>query len=124
MYLYSGQDLLLRPTAWSWALPYWLKNIIGQLVAVNTYLRLQGGMELVLALILLAWFVRPAIVQWAALLSALEMATIILLALIPYRDVNFSITFRDLGILGGSLALFLLLHAKSFPQASPPGSMR
>ena len=113
MYLYSGQDLIRHPTAWYWALPYWLKNAIASTVLLDAYLRFQGAVEILFALVFLGWFLKPAIVKWVALLSTIEFAVILLLAFMPWSEANFLITFRDIGLLGGSLALFLLLHRKA-----------
>ena len=112
MYLYSGFNLFWHPSAWQWALPYWLKQIITQFIAVNSYLKFQGIVEIAMAALFLLWFLKPAIVRWVALLSVLEMVVILILAFFPFSETNFSITFRDIGILGASLALFLLLSKK------------
>ena len=113
MYLYSGQDLIRSPRAWIWALPYWLRQMISGVISVDVYLRIQGGVEIIMALVFFAWFLKPTLVKWIALLSTLEMAGILVLAFLPWSENNFLITFRDIGLLGGSLALFLLLTSKS-----------
>ena len=112
MYLYSGSDLVMHPSAWHWALPYWLAQIIRSVVPIDTYLRSQGSVEILMALCLLAWFLKPQIVKWVALLSTLEMAAILVLAFLPWSETNFLITFRDIGLLGGSLALTAMLFQK------------
>ena len=109
MYLYSGFSLFLYPSSWQWAFPYWLRQIIVQFVTINSYLTFQGMVEIIMAVSLLAWFLKPAVVRWVALLSAFEMAAILMLALFPFNGTNFLITFRDVGILGASLALFFIL---------------
>lgn len=119
MYLYSGQDLIFSPTAWHWALPYWLRQAITSVVPIDSYLRIQGAAEIALALVLLAWFLGPKWIKWAALISTLEMAGILALAFIPWSETNFSITFRDIGLLGGSLALFCLLVEKEERATQP-----
>ncbi len=116
MYLYSGFDLMRHPGSWHWALPYWLSGWIEQVVAVNTYLMFQGFIEILMALIFLAWFIKPKIVFWVALVSTLELFGILVLAFIPFKEANFLITFRDIGLLGASLALTGLLWRK---PASP-----
>ena len=118
MYLYSGADLIQHPTSWHWALPYWMKQMISTVIPLDMYLRFQGGVEILMALCLLAWFLKPAIVKYAALLSTLEMAAILLLAFLPWSETNFLITFRDIGLLGSSLALFLLFYNRE--TANPP----
>ena len=114
MYLYSGIDLFRHPTAWQWALPYWLKQIILQFADINSYLRFQGIIEIIMALSFLAWFLKPAIVKWVAFISFIEMAVILILAFIPFREANFLITFRDIGLLGASFSLFLLISSSIF----------
>ena len=113
MYLYSGQDLIRHPSAWTWAVPFWLRELIGKFVPLHGYVRFQGAVEIVFALVLLAWFAKPVFVRWVALLSTIEFAGILALAFIPWSEANFLVTFRDIGLLGASLALFLVLHNKS-----------
>jgi hypothetical protein len=112
MYLYSGFDIALHPRSWLWALPQGLKQMLDATIGTVNYLKLQGGSEVVFALILLIPFVPKRIVKWVALISALEMAGILLFEVLPYPWGlnNFSQTFRDLGLLGGSLTLFLLMR--------------
>lgn len=112
MYLYSGQSLINNPTAWKWAVPFWLRKLIETVVPLETYLKIQGAGEIFLALILFAWFLKPKIVKWAAALSALEMAGILLLGFIPFSETNFFFTFRDIGLLGGAVALTTILFQK------------
>lgn len=113
MYLYSGLDLFRHPTAWTWAIPYWLRTSMGQVVEVASYIKFQGVIEIVFALVLLAWFLKPSLVRWAAFFSTLEMAGILALAFLPFSESNFLITFRDIGVLGASLSLFLLLNKQN-----------
>ncbi len=119
MYLYSGFDLFLNPTAWHWALPLWLKKIIdpfvyggGDISFLDSYLQLQGIIELVFAIVLLGWFVKRSVVKIIALLSSLEMAGILAFAFLPWNETNFLITFRDIGLLGGAVALLAILLKK------------
>lgn len=111
MYLYSGYDLIMHPTAWYWAVPLWLRTAISQIIALQTYLQLQGAVEIIFALVLFAWFIKPAVVKGIALLSAVEFAAILILALLPWSEANFLITFRDIGLLGGAIALFVISSA-------------
>ena len=113
MYLYSGYDLMAHPTAWHWALPYWLRQVITQFMPLDTYLRMQGVVEIIMALVLLAWFLQPVIVKWIAMLSALEFLTILVFAFVPFSEANLLITFRDIGLLGASLALLATLLRKN-----------
>ena len=112
MYLYSGIDLFRHPTAWHWALPMWLRDIITQFISLNNYLKLQGVLEIVIALIFLCWVMPKVIVKFAALISLLEMLGILILAFFPFSGANFTITFRDIGLLGASTALFFLVAGR------------
>ena len=119
-YLYSGQDIIRHPTAWIWALPYWLRQMITAAMPLDVYLRIQGSLEIIFALALLAWFLKPRIVYWVAMVSALEFFIILLLAFFPWSEANFSITFRDIGLLGASLALVSILERKINDSNFPP----
>jgi hypothetical protein len=57
-----------------------------------------------LAVVFLLWFLPRRVVLFASLISCVEIAGILLLAPLS----QFLITFRDLGVLGASAALFLL----------------
>src|SRR3989344_8956430 len=111
MYLYSGIDILIHPTAWFWAVrpilkwfPAGMQASLGQPAFMKKFLMSQGIIEIIFAIVLLAWFLPKKHAKWVAGLKALEMAGI--LFLIPIDAV----TFRDFGLLGGALALFLLLN--------------
>jgi hypothetical protein len=109
MYLYSGIDLIRHPTAWHWAIPYWLKQLVSSVLPLNTYLALQGGIEILFALVFFAWFLNLKVVKLTALLASIEFLVILILAFLPWSEANFLITFRDIGLLGASSALYLLL---------------
>lgn len=113
-YLYSGYDLFVHPTAWVWAIPFWLRGFIGSVVDIGSYLRFQGIIEIIFAVLLLGWFVARSVVRWVAFLATLEFAAILLLAFLPFSETNFTVTFRDIGLLGASLALFILLLRKEY----------
>ncbi len=102
MYIYSGWDLIVNPSHWQGFAPAWFERMVGILMPMDTYLRLQGAGELAIALLLLAWFVPRRALRLAALLAALEMAGILILVGID------AITFRDLGLFGGALALWIM----------------
>ncbi len=106
MYLYSGWDIFIRPTSWHWAVPYWFSKIVTQFVSIDTYLRFQGISEAVLGIFLILWFLRPKFLQWAALFLSLEMA-----AILAFSGID-AITFRDIGLLGGLIALWLIFNEK------------
>ncbi len=104
MYIYSGTDLIRNPHNWTWAVPGWFNGIISRILPIDTYLRFQGAGELIFALVFLAWFLSPKIVSWVALLGAAEMAGILFLGA---GGID-ATTFRDLGLLGGLIALHLI----------------
>src|SRR3989338_7019922 len=98
MYLYSGIDIVRHPTAWYWAVrpifkwfPAGMQASLTQPAFMKKFLVSQGIIELIFAIILLAWFLPKKYVKWVAGFTALEMAAILLL--IPIDAV----TFRDFG---------------------------
>ena len=112
MYLYSGYDIIRNPSAWTWAIPQWFSDMVTIFMPIEKYLHIQGGIEIALAVIFLAWFLPRKIVLIAAVVSTIEIVGILLLA--PFSQ--FLITFRDLGVLGASAALVLMYirtHGKS-----------
>lgn len=111
MYVYSGTDILRHPTAWYWAvrpllklLPTAMQPSFANLSFLNNFLRVQGFIELLFAFILLAWFLNKKYIRWVAGLTALEM-----MAILFFLPID-AVTFRDFGLLGAGLALFLLLR--------------
>jgi len=106
MYLYSGYDIAAHPTAWSWAirgLPMAVQDLIGQF-GVETFLRIQGVIEILFALVLLAWFVPKKLVRTVVFFITLEMFLILIFVGLD------AVTFRDIGILGGAVALFAIVR--------------
>ena len=104
MFCYSGLDLIQHPTGWYWAvrpLPDFFQTLINA-IGINRYLQIQGVVELMFAFAFFAWFLPKKILKIAALLTTLEMAGILLLV-----GINGE-TFRDIGLLGGAVALFFL----------------
>lgn len=114
-YLYSGQNLIQHPAAWTWAIPYWLREIMGQAIDVLLYIKIQGAVEILFALVLLAWFIRGRWVRYVAFLSSLEFTMILILAFLPFSETNFIVTFRDMGLFGAALALLII----TLPHALP-----
>lgn len=111
MYLYSSIDIIRHPTGWFWAvrplfrfLPLSAQASFTKPAFMSNLLRVQGAIEIIFAIILLAWFLPKKYAKWVAGFTALEMAGI--LFLIPIDAV----TFRDFGLLGAGLALFLILN--------------
>jgi len=117
-YLYSGFDLFMHPTAWVWAIPFWLRELIGSVVSVTDYIKFQGLTELVLAIILLSWFMPRKIVKWIALISTAEFVAILALGFMPWNATNFTTTFRDIGLVGASLALYFLFLSTTAPTSA------
>lgn len=103
MYLYSGYDLIINPAHWYGFAPQWFLGIAGIFLSQDAYLRLQGAGEFVMGLVLLLWFLPQRVVRAVSLLATFEMVGILLLAGID------TITFRDIGLLGGAVALLLLV---------------
>ena len=104
MYLYSGYDFLANPQHWYGFVPQWFSRAIvpGVFPTIDMYLRFQGAGEFLLGLVFLAWFLPWRWLRLAAFLAALEMALIIF-----FVGVD-PITFRDIGLLGAALALFVI----------------
>ncbi len=116
MYLYSGASIFQHPDAWTWAVPSWFTQLVQNFMPIEAYLRLQAIGELIFALVFLAWFLKPILVKYVALLATLEMAGIVFLG---KAGIDL-ITFRDLGLLGGLIAL--LIMASNRARAEKPGA--
>lgn len=104
MYLWSGLDIVRHPKSWYWAirpLPQFVQSLIGS-IGIDTFLVIQGVGELVLAVLLLLPFLPRRLLRWVAFLNALEIALILL-----FVGVD-AVTFRDIGVLGGAVALWFL----------------
>lgn len=78
------------------------------IMPIDSYLRFQGAVELLIAFLLLSFFFPKKIALFAAAVSSLEILFILFFA------PQFSITFRDIGVLGASLALFIILWNKLY----------
>ena len=104
MYLYSGIDIVRHPSAWLWAvrgLPSFLSQPIATF-GTEKFLYYQGVTEILLGALLILWFVPKKVIKYIGLVSALEMAAIVLFVGID------AVTFRDIGLIGSGLALFLM----------------
>jgi len=117
MYLYSGFSLLFHPASWTWAVPGWFSEIVTQFLALELYLRLQGATELLLALVLIGWFMPKIFVKMVAIISSLEFLFILLFS------PQFAITFRDIGLLAAAITL-LILAFRSSGNSLNPDSMK
>ena len=107
MYLYSGTDLFYRPDNWLGFLPPWFSHVVANVVSLETYLRFQGIAEFCIGLLLLAWFSGKWGVRIASVLAFFEMSFILIFVGID------PITFRDIGLLGGALALIIISFKES-----------
>lgn len=101
MYIYSGFDLIARPQSWELFVPEWLYQLLGQGAYVDLFLQFQGFGELVIALLFLPVFPGKRAVKLASCLTAIEMVLILVLIGIDHS------TFRDIGLLGAALCLFI-----------------
>lgn len=112
LYLYSSINILQYPSRWMWAvqdLPDVIQRFIASIfgsgaAGIERFLHIQGLVELVLAAIFLLPFMPHLMVRWAGLISTIEMASIVLLVGVSVA------TFRDIGLIGPGLALFLMLR--------------
>lgn len=101
MYLYSGYDIFFNTQQWKGYIPSWFFHIITPITSLDSYLRVQAIGEIALAIIFVSWFLPRRIVLIAAMLASIEMAFILLFVGID------RVTFRDIGLLGGTLAILL-----------------
>ena len=106
-YFYSGWSLLTSPTSWTQFVPLWLKEILANFnFPVAVFVQVQGAVEMLLALIFILWFMPRNLVRYAALFAALEMALILI-----FTGIDLT-TFRDIGLLGLSLGIFLIYRER------------
>ena len=106
MYFYSGLDLMRHPKSWYWAirpLPQFVQQIINAF-SIDLFLQIQGLIELAFALILILWFLPKTWTIIVALLTAIEMAVILVFVGLD------AVTFRDIGPLGAAFALYVILY--------------
>lgn len=104
MFFYSGRDLMMHPKGWYWAvspLPQALQQLIRS-IGVDQYLKYQGLFEIVLGVLLLTWFLPRRVFKLISLIVILEM-----LFILVFVGIRID-TFRDIGLLGGSVALLIL----------------
>ena len=106
MYAYSGLDLMRHPKSWYWAirpLPNFVQKIINSF-GIDLFLQIQGIVELTFAIILILWFLPKIFSMIVAVLITIEMALILILVGVD------GITFRDIGLLGASLSLYIIIY--------------
>ena len=110
MFVYSGTGLIRQPLDWQGFLPPWFGGFVGNFLPLPTYLAIQGAGELLMAAVFLLPFVPLLIVRVAAVVAALEFAGILL-----FTGLDL-VTFRDIGLLGGAIALALLADRRRINQ--------
>lgn len=111
--LYAGFYLVTDPARYHKFVPNWLNAISESVASVDTYLRIQGVGEILIAMTLLCWFMPKWAVRLAASTLALEMTLILL-----FIGVD-SVTFRNVGLLGAALALVIESYQeREAPQAA------
>ena len=105
-YSYSGSDLLRHPKSWYWAirpLPNFAQEAINSF-GLDLYLQIQGAVELTFAVILIMWFLPRILISVVAALIAIQMVVILLLVGLD------GVTFRDVGLLGAAISLYILIY--------------
>ena len=94
-YFYSGYSLLTNPKSWTQFVPLWFKDALASInFPLTTFVQSQGAIEILLALIFVVWFAPRRLVRYAAFISTLEMALILI-----FTGIDL-VTFRDIGLLG------------------------
>jgi hypothetical protein len=111
--LYAGFFLLTDPARFYKYVPGWLRQGAEAVASVDVYLRLQGLGELTIALGLLGWFFPRWCVRLASALLTGEMMLILLCVGVD------AVTFRNIGLLGAALALWLSSSQDMEGQAVP-----
>ena len=109
-YLYSGVGLFNQPALWRSFLPIWYAKFVAVVLPVETYLRLQGVVEVVLGFLFLAWLSGKWGVKIASAYMMLEMAFILIFVGIDL------ITFRDIGLLAAAATLLLITSFPAQPE--------
>src|SRR2546428_10409044 len=99
--LYAGFFLLTDPARYYRYVPNWLSHVANAVASVDTYLRLQGIGEIIIALCLLGWFFPRWCVRVASTLLTVEMTLILVCTGVD------AVTFRNMGLVGAALALLL-----------------
>lgn len=106
-YLYSGYSLFKSPKSWTQFVPQGLKEFLVKIgLEIVIFVQAQGLIELTMAAVLLLWFLPVRLVKWVALISTLELALILI-----FTGIDL-VTFRDIAILGSSLAVFLIYRER------------
>jgi|SRR3989344_2441675 len=102
-FLYSGYDIYKNPENWMWyleRLPSWMLDPITAYITLEKFLFINGVSEVVFGMIFILWFTPRWAVKLVSLFVALKLAIILWLIGID------TVTFRDIGLLGATLAVF------------------
>lgn len=108
-FLWSGYNHYTNPENWIGFLeqfPSWILDPIAPYATLEQLLLGQGILEMIFGLIFILWFIPHGIVKLVSFIVVLELAFILWLIGID------SVTFRDIGLLGASLAVFAGLYWK------------
>lgn len=96
--LYAGIAALLKPDDWIGFVPHWVTNFgTSRILALH----LHSVAEVVLGV----WLLINFKIKWAALLTALDIAAILVFA--GLDSSVFIVTFRDVGLLLMAIYLFV-----------------
>tara|TARA_B100000745_G_scaffold300364_1_gene254029 strand:- start:7470 stop:7958 length:489 start_codon:yes stop_codon:yes gene_type:complete len=109
-FLWSGYNIYTTPENWLGfleQLPAWLIDPLTTYLTFEQILLAQGVAEMVFGAVFLLWFVPYGIVKLVSFIVALELAVIIWLLGVD------TVTFRDIGLLGATLAVFAGMHWKN-----------
>ena len=107
MYLYSSYDIFYNTEIWKSYVPPWFFHLITPIMPLGLYLKIQSVGEFIMALLFLAWFSGRRGLQIVSALATFEMAGILLSSKLH------NIIFRDIGLLGASIALLIIAFQQS-----------
>lgn len=113
-FLYSGYDIVFNAkNAALWegyinSLPAWVLEAIKSYSSLHTFLFIQGATELIFGALLLFWFLPKKYIKYIAIFISLKFILILwFIGIDP-------ITFRDIGLLGMSLALLSISSKRRY----------
>ena len=96
VFLYAAFGAFLDPDSWVGFLPLWMRNLVPERLLLAGF----SSYEIVLSL----WLLSDKYIKYAAALSALTLAAVIVQ---NYQAMD--IVFRDVAILFSALALYVLV---------------
>lgn len=100
---YAGYFLVTDPARYYKFVPWWLKDASNAVASLDLYLQMQGVAELFIAIGLWCWFLPKWCGRLAAAMLALEMTLILV-----FIGVD-AVTFRNVGLAGAAIGLFMEL---------------